>query len=456
MNKQLFSTLLFLFCSFLSIAAETVIQGKIEGFDQKIIKVGRYKDYITFEKEWITSVVIEDNSFRVTFPIEETTQILVKVEDKSTSFFAEAGKVYNLALSYDEEANRGQSFDKYLNLNFSFPKASETNQLIKKFNKAYEDFFAANYAKMMYKGATKETQEFIKKWENYSGFENNNFVLNYVKYSLANLEDVGGGSKEKLEQKFILEQPILYHQKEYMNFFTQFYQESFEQLTLKKESREMLKAIMFEDNLQTSLNELKKLKNFKRDELAELYLLNGLFEVYHKKVINQENSRNFLKQIQEKGKTNENRVIATNMLETFERFSRANNAVEFTLVDTDSKEHKLSDFRGKPVYLNFWSTASIPSLRELKVMQVLHEKYGKKIHFISINLDDDKTINQSIQSKNNYSWTFLHFGNDYDLKEKYQVTTIPTYFLIDENGGIIKAFAEGPVEVEKRLYNLVK
>ncbi|MBL4709665.1 MAG: TlpA family protein disulfide reductase, partial [Flavobacteriales bacterium] len=142
--------------------------------------------------------------------------------------------------------------------------------------------------------------------------------------------------------------------------------------------------------------------------------------------------------------------------ETFERFSRANNAVEFTLLDTDSKEHKLSDFKGKPVYLNFWSTSSIPSLRELKVMKVLHQKYGKKIHFISINLDNDSTINQSIKAKNTYDWTFLHFGDDYDLREKYQVATIPTYFLINENGGIIKAFAEGPVDVERRLYNLVK
>ncbi|MBL4710212.1 MAG: hypothetical protein JKY48_17410, partial [Flavobacteriales bacterium] len=300
MNKQSIFISLFILCSFFTNAAETVIQGKIKGFDQKTIKVGFYKDYISFDKEWASSVIIKNGSFKLTIPVEETTQIILKVEDKETSFFAEAGKVYNLALSYDEEANRGQAFNKYLNLRFSFPKATETNQLIKKFNKSYEVFFADNYAKMMYKGAIKETQEFISKWENHDDFSSNNFVLNYVKYSLANLEHINGGSKEKLKQRFILGQDILYRQKEYMNFFTQFYQKSFDQLTLSGKSKEMLKAIMFEDDLQKALDEIKVLKNFQRDELAELYLLNGLFEVYHKKVINQESSRSFLKLIQKK------------------------------------------------------------------------------------------------------------------------------------------------------------
>ncbi len=75
---------------------------------------------------------------------------------------------------------------------------------------------------------------------------------------------------------------------------------------------------------------------------------------------------------------------------------------------------------------------------------------------MSINLDDDKSINQAVVTKNNYTWDFLHFGGDFELREKYQVATVPTYFLINEQGGITKAFAEGPIEMERTFFNTLK
>ena len=105
------------------------------------------------------------------------------------------------------------------------------------------------------------------------------------------------------------------------------------------------------------------------------------------------------------------------------------------MLDAKGQEHSLTDYRGKQVYLSFWSNTSIPSLRELKVLQKLQLEYGDKVHFVSINLDDDKSINETVATKNNYSWDFLHFGGDYELREAYQITTVPTYFLINEQGG---------------------
>ena len=116
----------------------------------------------------------------------------------------------------------------------------------------------------------------------------------------------------------------------------------------------------------------------------------------------------------------------------------------------------MKDLKGRPVYLNFWANWSIPSLRQLKVLQKLEEKYGDKIHFVSINLDEDASIFKNTKAKNNYRWTFLHYGDDFELREKYDVRTVPTYYLIDAAGKIIKANASGPTEIERTLYDLVR
>ena len=445
-----------LFVSLQLIADETIIQGKIKGFDSKTIKIGVYKDYITNEKEWLNEQVIENGNFKLNFDLDEINQVVLKIEDKETSLYAEVGQVYNIFLSFDKEANIGQAFNKFLNLSFPFPKATELNQQIKTFNKAYQDFFEQNYAKMMYKGANKETQEFLATWTKKKESMNSIFLQNYVKYALANLEDIGGGNNTTLENTFVKGMPILYKHKEYMTFFTQFYQEDFDQLTLKSGSQKMMKALMFEESLERTLEELNILKGFESAELTEFYLLYGLYEVFHKKVINQESSKKILAQIVEGGQSVENKKTAATILSVFKRHGRSMQAVNFTLLDANGQEHSLEEYRGKQVYLSFWSNTSIPSLRELKVMQKLHAEYGKKVHFVSINLDDDKSINQSVVTKNNYSWDFLHFGGDYELREKYQVATVPTYFLINEQGGISKAFAEGPIEMERTFFNTLK
>jgi thiol-disulfide isomerase/thioredoxin len=152
----------------------------------------------------------------------------------------------------------------------------------------------------------------------------------------------------------------------------------------------------------------------------------------------------------------ENKKIAANAIELLQRYGKNQMAPAFELKNEDGMLVKLSDFKGKPIYLNFWADWSVPSLRQMSVMQKLHEKYGEDIHFISINLDEDsKKMNEFIQLKN-LKWTFLHYGNDYEVREKYDVRTVPTYFLIDAEGKFIQTNAQGPTEVERRLYEIGK
>jgi peroxiredoxin len=434
-------------------AAEIVFKGKVEGFENKTIKLGIYSDYLTNSKVWIESQVIKEGTFSFTTESENIRQFILKIEDKETTLFAEPGEVYVLKLSYDEEKNRGQSFNKYLNLAFPYPKLEEVNQQIKKFNSAYQNFMAENYRYIMIKKGGKAIETFIadqtKAYEN----QQNKFVKDYVSYALANLEDINGASKERLIKQYLENKPILFYNKEYISFFTQLFGSDFEQDALKKESQPLLKALMMEEDLKKSLKEVEKLKGFKSQEMAEFYLLHGLFETYHKRIINQNSSKKLIANLTESGSSKEIKELATNILENLEQLGVNQKAPAFTLKNTVGKEMSLSDFKGKIVYLNFWSTTSIPSLRELKVIEKLHQEYGEKVNFVSINVDKPKD-NLEIKEKYNFKWSFLHYGNDYDLREKYQVTTLPTYFLINENGDLMRAFAENPIEADRTFHDM--
>jgi len=62
-----------------------------------------------------------------------------------------------------------------------------------------------------------------------------------------------------------------------------------------------------------------------------------------------------------------------------------------------------------------------------------------------------------------YTWTFLHYSDNSDVLEDYEVITVPKYIFIDDEGKILQAPAGRPVgnaerpndvNIEKYFYEL--
>jgi thiol-disulfide isomerase/thioredoxin len=438
-----------------ALANETLIQGEIKDFEGAQIRLGYYQDYITFKKVFVASDVIEEGKFQLKVDLDNVKQLILMVEDKQSSFFAEPGQVYNLSLSYNIENNAKRAFEKYLDLHFSFPKAEELNQKIKQFNNAYQDFFADNYEKFVVNNASKEIDAFIKEQSAKGEYQSPEYLNNYVRYALANLKDINKAPTNELEKEYLLAQDVLIQHKEYMNFFRQLYEKDFEQLLITKAAQPLMKEMMFDQDLDSSLAIVKQLKGFDSQELTELYFINGLFEVYHLKTVNQKSSLILLDALSKKGSTQQIKELAKAVRERLEILAENKNAPDFKLKDSEGIEKSLSDFKGKPIYMSFWANWSIISLKELRLMQALEEKYGDQIQFISINIDEEEEPYKSVKSQFNFDWTFLYGGRDYLLREQYEVKTVPVYFLIDKDGTLIQRYAPAPQQVEPLLDKLL-
>ncbi|MFB0924453.1 MAG: redoxin domain-containing protein, partial [Vicingaceae bacterium] len=162
------------------------------------------------------------------------------------------------------------------------------------------------------------------------------------------------------------------------------------------------------------------------------------------------------------------KIIAANIIEkiTIKKFGSGSEAPQFNLKNINKELISLTPFKGKPIYINFWTNWSIPSQKEMKIMAVLHKKYKNKIHFISICADNDFDKMTNFLSKNpEYNWTFLHLGNDRKTLANYNVITYPTYILINDDQTIYKAPAGRPGgtaeratedNIERDFYDLTK
>ena len=113
---------------------------------------------------------------------------------------------------------------------------------------------------------------------------------------------------------------------------------------------------------------------------------------------------------------------------------------DFTVYDMDGNKVRLSDHFGKKILLNFWTTWCVPCQAEMPLLQATYEKYGDEIEFMFVNLtnnadDTEESVRKFIGDT---GYTFpVYLDKDGEAMSAYGVSSIPTTFIIDEEGNVI-------------------
>ena len=125
-------------------------------------------------------------------------------------------------------------------------------------------------------------------------------------------------------------------------------------------------------------------------------------------------------------------------------------APDITLKDFDGTELKVSDFRGKVLFLNFWATWCPPCRMEMPHIQTLHEEMGTEGEVVFLGVSSEEaTIINGFLDKNPYSWRML-MANPEDVAGVYGTTSIPAIFVIDEEGMIRAHLVGAQTEAQMR------
>ena len=120
-------------------------------------------------------------------------------------------------------------------------------------------------------------------------------------------------------------------------------------------------------------------------------------------------------------------------------------ALDFTLYDQYGKEHKLSDYRGKKVFLNFWATWCPPCRAEMPHIEDLYKEYEKNSKDViilgvaspNVGKEGDQQYIEDFLKENNYTFPVV-FDDGGMLSYQYGFSSLPSTLIIDEDGYITK------------------
>ena len=121
-------------------------------------------------------------------------------------------------------------------------------------------------------------------------------------------------------------------------------------------------------------------------------------------------------------------------------------AIDIMMTDVDGNVKRLSDFRGKVIYMDLWATWCGPCIQESPFFETLSKKYeGKGIVFLPVSTDSRATTWKSYL-KVHHKDLPQYISQDQALKDGWCVRYIPRFILIDRDFKIVNAYAPRPSE----------
>jgi len=131
------------------------------------------------------------------------------------------------------------------------------------------------------------------------------------------------------------------------------------------------------------------------------------------------------------------------------KLSLSHDPIDIRLKDLNGQHVSLSDFRGKIVFLNFWTTWCPTCRIEMPSMEKLHQKLKNK-DFAMVTINIQESVSQVKKFFKEFKLTFTALlDTTGEVATGFNIRAIPTTFIMDKNGKIIGSIM-GPREWDSK------
>lgn len=445
-------TFLLLFVSLISMSvslAENVrIYGSNKSYAGTKVEIKYHTDVFTYSEKKISDFEVQaDGSFSIDLSVDEVKLVFLPLGIYKGYLYLEPGKEYEIKLPPKKDLSPVQKLNPFfekeeLLIGVANVNQNDLNVLIRKLNDKIDPFINRNFHKIYRRKDNSIGITFSKELKLDYKDVNNNFFQDYLTYRLGFLEYLAyPNSFIKIEKKYFENQEIKLNNSAYTSLYKKLYGNFLTGFFSQKESLELSKALKSENTYRDIYELMRNYPAYKNSQFRELVIATSVFDAFTRKFYGQKKTLEILSQLREHSTYEYNKNLSENYIKKITHLQISYPAPDFSI-----GKIQLADYKGKYLYLNFCNTESYPCLQDFKEIKKLKHQFGEQIEFLSIACDWDITKFIDFTSKKTLDWPIIHIGNQEHLLNEYNIKAFPTYILINPEGNISKAPAQGPKE----------
>lgn len=473
-----FITIFILICSFNTMLAQkVVITGNVSKVKVKEATCSYNQGLLYYKAAKQAAAIDKNGNFKFEFNITGIKEVYLVIDEQQTSFYIQPGDNIFIKINY-KDFDKSIVFTGY---------NSEKNNLLKAYNEkfvfghesdsyqqnanrkagdyaAYCDSLLSEELSFVSAFAPKPSNEFISYFKTKLVYENANNKLRYPSYWAYarhkgdTLPDMPNNyfnfmDELPLNNDSLLANPAYY---DYIKAAGRHYQSYSiaSDAPVASLSAGLLQAakpgtaVKAADMLQAAKT------IFKNDKVLKVYEASVIYNALRYEEF-AATEKLYLQYVKTNAKT-QYRDELTEVYNKVMKVAPGQTAPAFTLMDEKGKACSLADYKGKVVYLDFWASWCGPCLRELPYSKKLKEEFeGKDVVFLYVSIDDDAKSWKDAIAKKSISGVHVNAPDfDHPVSQAYNISGVPTYFLIGKDGRIISNNPPRPsaeAEVRKEI-----
>lgn len=436
--------------------SRTLIQGNAFYYRGQMIEVHRYDDLFTFRSTLLSQMLIpQDGSFRFELAIEKPGLYLIKMGRVNAHLFVEPEDQYTMVLPEPEAADQynqakdvfilPEIFEAKVPLNYDITTVEKT---INRFLIDHSNFYGRGVSRLILPLADSLMDELKDKYADHP----NEYFRIHLHYRLATFALQTNHSRNDVYEEYFQDRSPAYDHLSFANAFSLFYEEYFDYL-------HPVRAYRFQpvaDTAIRSANYTALIKAMERDphlsdrRFRELVAATQLYELGRERKYPRPSIEVLLDSILMRSQDKECKMIAANAQELLHELAPGTRVPDFEFTDLFGNISRLSEYRGRYIYLQFFDDFDAETLKEMSLMKVLKKGYGSDIAMFSISTEENIKDIKKMADRYGFRWFFGKALSPREAIERFDLRALPAYFYVDMDLRLIQSPASPPgAKIEK-------
>lgn len=266
------------------------------------------------------------------------------------------------------------------------------------------------------------------------------FFRDYMFYQEGNLFYVTQAKHvQQLSDEYFKNKPILYDNPAYRGLFNTVYTKYFQFHGRTIEGQQIYPAISKLQSLHALERVLHQNDNLQPEALMELVVLKGLHDEFFDVNFSRTALSVVLDSLNSRTDIAEHAYIASYIREKVTRLLPGFAPYPIRIADIHGQLLDIKQLRGKLMLVMFAMTTSYTCIEEFEVLRNLHARYGHQLEIVTLCADENSVSGSAFIREQGYPWRFAMLEEQMDLLDRYDVRAFPTYYLLDENGLLLRS-----------------
>ncbi len=437
-------------------AENTLIQGNAFYYRGKMIEVRAYTDLFTFQTSVLSRMLIpQDGSFKFELDLEKEGLYLINIGRVNAHLFIHPGDQYTLVLPEPAPIDRYEPAKDVFILPEIFEADGQLNYDITALEKTINQFLLDNakyYGRSVHRKLIPITDSLTAVLKEKYADRQDPYFQTHLHYRLAVLALQTNHSRNQVFDDYFAGRDPAYRHLSYANAFTLFFEEYFDFLNPKEAYRFQADAdsAIRTGNYSLMMNSLERDPHLPNEAMRELLAATQLYELGTERKYPLSKVLLMLDSLLMNAKDEECRIVAANAQESLNYLAPGTLCPDFEFTDLFGNINRLSEYRGRYIYVQFFDDFDAETLKEMSLMKVLKEGYGTEVAMFSISTEENIRKIKTVSDEYDFEWFFGKALSPRELTLSYDLRSLPSYFYIDKELKFVKSPAPSPgANIEK-------